>query len=301
VSVIVIAVVVTYHPDRIIAEQLAALRGQVARVFVVDNGSADERLAHVENHAGPVPLEVVRLGRNCGLGAAHNVGIRRAREAGASHVLLLDQDSVPGEDMVHRMLAAERLLLSQGKRVGAVGPAFHDPRLARTWPFFRLSRLGVTGHRCSDDRHVPCTFLITSGTLIRVEVLDDVGLLNEDFFLEHVDTDWCLRAWFSGYALYGICGARMLHHLGDASTRVPVTRQLVQIYPPYRLYYTFRNSMLLWRERHAPLAWKLNELKRLALRLVFFPIFVAPRLQRLRFMLLGLWHGLLGRTGPLRA
>jgi rhamnosyltransferase len=297
----VVAVIVTYNPNRVVTEQLAALRGQVARVVVVDNGSSEERLLHVVSEAGQLPLELVRLGRNCGLGTAHNVGIRKAKEAAASHVMLLDQDSIPNEGMVEQLLRAERLLLAQGKRVGAVGPAFYDPRLARTWPFFRLSRFGVKSERCQQDGNVPCTFLITSGTLIRLEVLETVGLLNEDFFLEHVDTEWCLRAHFAGYSLFGICAARMVHHLGDASARVPLTRQLVQIYPPYRLYYTFRNSMLLWRKSHAPAAWKLNELKRLALRLVFFPIFVAPRLERLRFMLLGLWHGIQGRTGPLQA
>ncbi|MGH8631243.1 MAG: hypothetical protein ACREU7_10845, partial [Burkholderiales bacterium] len=53
------------------------------------------------------------------------------------------------------------------------------------------------------------------------------------------------------------------------------------------------------REAYAVLPWKLNELRRLLLRIVFFSLFVAPRSERLRMMLLGLWHRVLGRTGPL--
>lgn len=298
---IIVAVVVTYHPDRMISEELTALVGQVSRVLVVDNGSGDKELGFLEYSGERPPTELIRLGMNRGVGAAHNVGIRRARELGASHVMLMDQDSLPRPDMVKKLLAAEQALLDRGQKVGAVGPVYHDPRLSKSWPFFRVSRFGVRAYECSGEPHVPCDLLISSGTLIRMSVLGEVGLMNEAYFLEHVDTEWSLRARFAGYSLHGVCDARMNHHLGNATARIPLTRRRVQLYPPYRHYYTFRNSLLLWRERHAVLPWKLNEIKRLLARLLFFPLFVAPRMERLRFMLLGLWHGLLGRTGPLKA
>jgi rhamnosyltransferase len=185
--------------------------------------------------------------------------------------------------------------------VGAVGPVYHDERLSRSWPFFRMTGLGMRGYRCSGAPYVFCDLLISSGTLIRMKVMDAVGGMNEFFFLEHVDTDWSLRARFAGFELYGVCNARMNHKLGDATIRVPLTRHRVQLYRPYRHYYVFRNALLLWRERHAKLSWKLNEVKRLLARLIFLPLFVPPRGQRLRFMLLGLWHGLRRRSGPLES
>lgn len=297
----IIAIVVTYQPDRMLAEELARLRGQVARVLVVDNGSDEQQLQFLQSPGERPPMELIALGRNIGLGAAHNAGIKRARELGATHVMLMDQDSLPHSDMVERLLAAEEALLAHGEKVGAVGPVYHDPRLSKSWPFFRMSRFGVRGHACGDSGVVPCDFLITSGTLIRLAVLDEVGAMNDAYFLEHVDTEWSLRARFAGYALYGVCDARMDHHLGDDTVAVPLTGRRVQLYRPYRHYYLFRNSMLLWRERHAVLPWKLNEIKRLLSRLIFFPLFVPPRGERLRYMLLGLWDGLRGRTGPLEA
>lgn len=293
----VIAIVVSYHPDRMLAGELAALESQVARILVVDNGSDSADLKFLEDSSA----ELVRLGTNIGIGAAHNVGINRARELGATHVMLMDQDSLPEPDMVERLLAAEAALVARGEKVGAVGPVYHDPRLAKSWPFFRMSRFGVKAHECAGERYVACDFLISSGTLIRMAVIDDVGAMNAAYFLEHVDTEWSLRARFAGYGLFGVCDARMDHHLGDDTVAVPITGKRVQVYRAYRHYYLFRNSLLLWRERHAILPWKLNEIKRLLSRLLFFPLFVAPRAQRLRFMLLGLWHGLLGRTGPLKA
>ena len=294
---LVVAVIVTFQPDAQLLEELCALRGQVARALVVDNGSEPSRIASLTNFEG---VELVELGVNQGIGAAHNAGIARARELGATHVLILDQDSVPDSEMVARLLEAEAALLAKGANVGAVGPVYHDPRLAKSWPFYKMSRFGVKPHPCADSDTVSCDFLISSGTLARVQVLEEVGGMNEGYFLEHVDTEWSLRARARGYRLFGVCDAKMLHALGDDIIAVPFTGQRVQLYQPYRHYYLFRNAVLLWRERCAVLPWKINEVKRLLKRLVFFSLMVPPRAERLRYMLLGLWHGLLGRTGPLR-
>jgi rhamnosyltransferase len=293
----VAAVIVSFQPSGALAEQVRALTGQVRHVIVVDNGSHE---AHRPALAG-LAAEVIWVGQNVGVGAAHNIGIRRALELAATHVLLMDQDSLPEPDMVSRLLRAERELMHAERELGAVGPVYHDPRLAKSWPFFRMHRYGVRAHACAEERYVRCDFLISSGTLIRSGVLERIGLMNEEYFIEHVDTEWSLRARFAGYALYGVCDARMNHHLGDTTVAVPFSARRVQLYRPYRHYYLFRNSVLLWRERYAPLAWKINEARRLLYRLVFFGIFVRPRLQRIKFMLLGLWHGLRGRSGPLNA
>jgi rhamnosyltransferase len=146
---------------------------------------------------------------------------------------------------------------------------------------------------------VPCDLLITSGALIRRTVLDETGPLCEEFFIEHVDTEWSLRARYHGYRLFGDCSATMRHSLGDSVVRVPVLGRRVQLYPAYRYYYAFRNAVLLWRLPWAVLPWKLNELKRLALRVLVLGVFAAGRIDRLRMMALGIRHGLQGRTGKL--
>src|SRR5712671_6312085 len=103
------AIVVTYRPDAAALEGLRALSGQVEHIVVADNGSGKESAAFFEGLVG-LGAVVLRLGRNLGVGAAHNAGIERARTFGASHVLLLDQDSVPAPDMVGALLEAEARL-----------------------------------------------------------------------------------------------------------------------------------------------------------------------------------------------
>ena len=306
----VAAIIVSFEPDPGDLDRLVrAVSPQVRHVVVVDNGTGAARSVILGSLGGAVS-EVVRLGENRGVGYAHNVGIRWAASRGASHVLLLDQDSEPSADMVERLLATERALLERGLRVGAVGPVYYDPKVARTWPFYVFGRFGVRERRCARDPRTPgrdaaevvaCDVLITSGALIRRSVLDETGPLCETFFIEHVDTEWSLRARHLGFRLFGDCSASMRHSLGESSVRLPLTGRRIQLYPAYRYYYVFRNALLLWRLPWAVLPWKLNELKRLALRVLVLGVLARGRLDRLRMMALGIRHGLQGRTGKLNA
>ncbi|MFP3480127.1 glycosyltransferase family 2 protein, partial [Burkholderia sp. SIMBA_057] len=85
--------------------------------------------------------------------------------------------------------------------------------------------------------------------------------MNESFFIDHVDTEWCLRANAAGYALFGVCAARLDHELGDRIVRLWAIRwRAVPVHSPVRMYYMFRNTIRLlaatpmcwtWRAVHA--------------------------------------------------
>src|SRR5262245_40113637 len=151
----VFAIVVTYRPDAQAGACVRALEPQLAGVLIVDNGSAPEHLAALQALCGD-KVRLLALGRNLGVGAAHNAGIAAAREAGATHALLMDQDSVAAPDMVARLLEAESALLAKGETVGALGPAYHDARIAKTWPFYRLTRFGVEAQECAGGETIAC-------------------------------------------------------------------------------------------------------------------------------------------------
>lgn len=300
----VAAIIVSFQPGESDLRRLVrAIRPQVEHIVIIDNGSSSDRAVCLDTVEGSV-TQIRRLGRNFGIGYAHNVGIRWAEARHCTHVLLLDQDSEPALDMVARLLAAEHELLRREVKLGAVGPVFYDARLERAWPFYTLCALGVRPRYCPDGLPdeagtIACDLLITSGTLIRLPVLEQTGMLREEFFIELVDTEWSLRARFQGFLLFGVCAARMHHTLGDSVLNLPFTRRTVQLYRPQRYYYMFRNAVLLWRLPHAVLPWKINEVKRLLLRVFLLGIFAPQRVERLSMMVLGLWHGLLRRSGKL--
>lgn len=149
---------------------------------------------------------------------------------------------------------------------------------------------------------VEADFVISSGSLMPVSVLDDIGPMDENLFIDHVDTEWCLRAQSKGYRLFGVPGARMVHTLGDSRKRIWfLRRRNVPHHSPFRYYYILRNSILLQRRKYIPLKWRFAELLRSVRVVIFYGLFPANRLQCLQYMFKGIWHGLKGISGPYKA
>lgn len=128
----VAAVIVLYNPAVPLLDRLLrSTAGQVEKMFIIDNttGSSEKFSSYFHNYEGRVSY--LPLGDNKGIATAQNIGIRRSMDAGYSHVLLLDQDSALPLDMVKKLLDAEHRLLSEGKKVAAVGPLFVDEKTGR--------------------------------------------------------------------------------------------------------------------------------------------------------------------------
>ena len=96
----------------------------------------------------------------------------------------------------------------------------------------------------------------------------------------------------------GACGAWMAHHLGEETLviHLPRTRTL-PVHKPFRYYYMFRNSVLLYRRQYAPWSWIVPDLARLAQLVVFFGFIHRARSRNLRMMLQGVRDGLRGASG----
>lgn len=294
----VCAVVVTYHPDtKLLAAQLKALQVQARCVVVVDNATPGPSVqALCEGHPN---VELLALGGNAGLAAALNAGIAAARaKQDIAHVLLMDQDSVPEPGMVAALKAA-LYRRSRHVRVAAVGTRFRDPREGVDAPFVRV-RFPVNRQlHCSGAcDEVACDFLITSGSLVPLEVLDHVGGMDESLFIDNVDLEWCFRATSRGYALFGVCGARMLHHHGAARHRLPGVPRGVVVHTPRRLFYMMRNRVLLYRRAYTPRRWIAQDVPRLVVKFALFALLIAPRRKNVRCMLAGLRAGIAGHATP---
>jgi rhamnosyltransferase len=236
------------------------------------------------------------------VGAAQNAGIAVLRRQGVRYVLLLDQDSVCAPDMVERLVAAAHELADRGVGVAAVGPRY---RAAPGGPLSGFVRFGRWGGRGSVSGEVPdggaveADFLIASGALIPIDSLDRVGPMEEELFIDHVDTEWFLRARHAGLRCFGVPGAEMEHALGEGASRLWFGRwRHVPDHRPFRYYYIVRNSLLLYRRAYAPLRWIVGDVVRL-LGLALLNATVRPgRVLRLRMMARGVRDGIRGIAGP---
>ncbi|MBS0610958.1 MAG: glycosyltransferase family 2 protein [Proteobacteria bacterium] len=289
------AVVVSYRsdPERL-ARQFDRLLEQVQAIVWVDNASG-AGLRALARRWPAERLQTLWLDGNQGIGAAQNRGMERALECGASHVLLMDDDSLPAPDMVPRLLDA----LAAHPQAAAVGACHVDPRReAERTPFSVVSGGRLRWLACSDPSQVwEVDHVIASGCLIPAPALRAVGLMREDFFIDWVDTEWCLRARDRGWRIYGACAALLEHTLGDKVVRV-LGRE-IPCHAPWRHYYQARNFVLMLRACRMGHVSTSHMAFRQLKRFIVFSTLVPGRWQYFKMWLRGLLHGCQGRSGPL--
>lgn len=297
------AVLVTYNPNmEALHAAIQAVSGQVSDVFIVDNASSNFSvgwISQVKDQAS-AKLHLLRQEENLGIGAGHNIGIRCAIEQGSKFVLLLDQDSQVGLDMVVRLRSAYVMLNEKGFQVAAIGPQYHDADNGRLSQFVKVGIFRFIHCGCEDNASlIDADFLVSSGSLLPVSALEVVGLMDESLFIDHVDTEWCFRAKFKGLQIFGLCGAVMTHALGEQRKEVVwfLRKRTVSFHKPFRYYYMFRNSVLLYRRRYMPWRWKFAEIVRCLKMMIFFGCVGENRLTCLKMMCLGVIDGLRGING----
>ena len=292
----VVAIVVTYNPEiNVLVRLLNTIEGQVDSVVVVDNSPGKEmrRLLEYRRKSGEF---LITSDSNIGVAAAHNVGIEWARRNGKTHVVLFDQDSIPGRDMISHLLFAMRKLNAQGNKVAAVGPAYQDLRNVGRPCFTKVNGLCVDNIHCrSLDEIVESDILISSGSLISLQTLEKVGGPLNKLFIDQIDMEWCFRARALGYSLFGCCNAILHHSLGEEPKDFFGRKFIHQ--NPLRHYYIFRNAVWLLFKKYVPIGWKFLFIRMIIARFFIYSLFVSPRLSYLKMMALGMLHGLSEKLG----
>jgi rhamnosyltransferase len=309
----VCAVVVTYHPDPdSLRALLPALLAQVGRVIVVDNGSA----ADVAKWVPPLDadrIELVRNDQNQGVAAAQNEGAARAMALSrCRYVLFTDQDSLPAPRMVRRLRDAlieadRKATIQDPAQVAAAGPQSIDIHTGEASVLI-VDQWGWPGRWLPPERPNPSnqeagsfnvSFLIASGSLVPVPVLRALRGMRSNYFIDHVDTEWCLRARAAGYRLLVVPEAHLHHRLGDSVKRLPLGNRRIFYHAPLRDYYMFRNTLLMLRDVPMPIPWRMHFVIRLLQFAGYFLMLGDQRKLRLAHMWLGIKHGMRRVSGRL--
>jgi len=220
----VAVVVVTYDALPWIERCLASVHG--VRTVVVDNGSQDGTVAFVRER---FPEVRVVESENLGLAAGWNLGIR---ETESRYVLLLNADAWLVGDAFSRLVA----FADSRPEAAIVGPRLLNPdgtlqRSVRGFPtlwrlateYFFLRKLGPRSSALNafyaggfeHDEVREAEFVMGACMLARREAIEEVGELDEDYFLFSEETDWCFRFREAGWQVLFFPGAECVH-LGGA-------------------------------------------------------------------------------------
>lgn len=296
----VVGIVVTYDSGPECRELIRLLKPQCYRLLVVDNGSQTTIRASIAQWCEESGAEFIPLEHNLGIAAAQNLGIRRARELGATHVLLSDDDSRPSDDMVASLLSAFAGA-SPSRNIAAIGPLVGEQKpggdqlvyVPRRWG----PRRAVPGEL--EQPMLSVAFLIASGCLIDMKALDIVGPMNSSMFIDHVDLEWGLRARRAGFELFVLTSCFMAHSLGDETVKLPGRTQPIHVHGPKRNYYLMRNTIRMMRSGLMPWTWNLGYALWGCKYAAFNMLLADRRKQRSRMVLKGLSDGLRGRGGPM--
>lgn len=211
------------------------------QILVVDNQSTDDSVRRL-NDLFP-DQDLVVNSANLGYAGGNNPGIREALRAGADYVWLVNNDTLAEPDS----LAAMVDIAEARPEVGAVGSVLYRmdrPDEVETWGGGRISLwLGTVNSptRPVDERTLD--YVSGASLLLRRETLNDVGLLDDRFFLYWEDADLGFRIRSAGWKL-AVAPKSRLFHLGSAS----LGRK-----SPLRDYYFARSALLFFR-KHAAIA-----------------------------------------------
>lgn len=203
---------------------LASLRNLTyphTSVVLVDNGSTDDSVATVRRQFPRITI--LEAKRNLLFAGGNNKGITHAKEHGADHVMLLNNDTIATPDLVTRLVDR----LESDSRIGMVAPKIYydsDPR--RIW--FAGARirpwLGTMSHRGirevdhgQFDEAKETDYATGCCVLVRGEVIDRIGLLDEAYRMYGEDADWSVRARKAGYRILFEPAATLRHKVSASA------------------------------------------------------------------------------------
>lgn len=294
------AVIVLYYPDHIELSLLTTrIRSQVAKVIFIDNTPELERARENELLVNSVDqdLNYLSLADNMGIGYAQNVGIEYAVACGCDHIFFLDQDSEITSTIVSELLDAQDSLIAAGENPGVIGPLYLEKKTGKFNRAIKHSGFFVKKIIISPDAVLPhsADYLISSGSLIRKEVIDEVGLLRADLFIDWVDIEWGLRASRLGFTNFIIPSVRMSHSIGYGIFNFMGKR--ICLHNDIRNFYIVRNAASLFLDANIDIGWRLNILAKLPLWVIFYSLTSKSKLKAFFRLLLACYRGFSGHLG----
>lgn len=255
-----------------------------------ENGGVEEKEEKIKELPFWRRLVIIKLHENLGFAGGNNVGIRYALKRGADFVLLLNNDTVVSPELVTEMLKT----MESDERNGIVGGKiyfYQKPHIlqevggARYYPFFGIVKPVGRGELDKGQYKEDFEVDYASGccSLVKRELIEEIGLLDESFFHYWEETDWNLRARKKGWKVVCSSRAKVWHKLSSTSGYKS----------PFSDYYFTRNSLILTKKHYPyflPFVFFINFYK--------FPVRVIKRRwSNLRAVFLGMLDFIRRRKG----
>lgn len=291
----VIGIVILYNPNiRLLQHLHESIINQCDGLIFVDNSQnlyVRKHNADWINNLRQTSCHYISMNDNLGIATAQNKGIEIAKSLNADFVLLLDQDSLLPKNMVSNLLSAYQNLMNQNKKIALIAPCFVDEKTGKLAKISKRSNFLPNKVLPNQEPYIEVDYAIASGSLIALNVLDKVGKMQEDLFIDWVDIEWCYRARKCQFLSYVIPSVIMEHSIGDEMA------QGVSLHSDFRNYFIVRNSLYLALYGDLPMNFRIIQLFKTPAYVLFYSYHAKRRFYSLKLLLIAIKDGILKKMG----
>lgn len=273
---LIAGVVILYHPDGQVLENMKTYLMGLDILYVLDNSEARDGQLEAKLRAEP-KIKYCFWGENKGIAAALNHALTLLPEG--SLLLTMDQDSrfAPGDSLIY--LDGVRRLMQEQPEVAMCAANYYD---------FGEKRFTGTGWE-------KVKAAITSGCVVRTSQAREIKGFDEALFIDEVDIDFSLRLVKAGYTILRCNDVVMEHHIGQSERRRFLwKRPVVHHHGALRKYYIARNRVYMMK-KHSELFGAYLKLQVKSVLLILF--YECDKIDKLSAIFRGVYDGIRGRMG----
>ncbi|WP_181444413.1 glycosyltransferase family 2 protein [Bacillus sp. 03113] len=290
----VASIMVTYHPDSDVVQNAKSIIQSCERLVIIDNGSNADSKAYLKELESEDRIILIYNNENKGLGFGLNAGIRYILNAEdlqqIQWIATFDQDSHVEPDYFTKIMLAYDTYQEKDKLA----------ILAPNWIEQKAKNEDASNLEQSYELQEQKT-VITSGSLVKKDVFQKIGLFEESYFIDFLDIEFCLRARSFGYKIVQVPQVTMLHNLGNTERHKVLGSNLQATnHNAIRRYYITRNRLYTYKKYfRTEKEWMKEDMIATAKEFLVILLFEKNRLKKLGSIIKGTFDALRGKTGPM--
>ena len=266
------SIIVTYNPSEL-PLSLTQILIQNTNTIIVDNSTDNKIKKKLKDLIDGLDANYLDMNGNKGIAAAQNAGISLANNLNAKHLIFFDQDSKIDKIALDALCNS---IISDSSTVFSITPGLFKDEATK----YEIRELMSSGSGCS------------------IKIFQNVGLYEEGLFMDCIDYEWGWRCISKGIKLIKINAGSFQHSLGRSDLRLLGFK--ARIDSPYRLYYQYRNIIIMFRRDYVPFTWKLKQIIKSFGKIFLILIVGNNKRSRMSYIFKGIRDGLYGISGPLK-
>ena len=229
-------IIITFNPNDELIKLLNIIDTQVSKIIIVDNFSEKENFKIIRNLIQYKKIQLIKNNSNYGIAKALNQGVLFAKQLGYDWAITFDQDTIPFNDIVKTLIDTYYEIPNKNI-IGAIGVNSVDINNNLYYNIKAKTNYSIK------------KYLITSGTLLSLNVFFEIGGFSEDLFIDNVDIDYSLRINLIGKHSYITHKCGMLHKPGNSISKKIFGIELESSnHNALRKYYMSRNNFILTKK-----------------------------------------------------